>query len=546
MFVRVKRSGSGPQKHEYLQIVESVRSDGTVRQRVIATLGRRDQLVADGTLDALLQSLAKFSAKLRVVERVRTDGIEAHHARSWGPALVFERLWNEQGVPEILGALSEGRRFGFDIERACFALALQRLCDPGSDLQGSRWLRTVACRGFESLELQHLYRTVGRFLSPVRARLEQELFARDRDLFTQKLDLVFIDTTSTMIWRDEQTPLRRRGHSKDHRPDQPQVILCVAVDAHGWPIAWEILPGNTSDHVAFAGTIAKLRERFNIGRVIVVADRGMISKKSIEMLQGHPTQPLDFILGCRMRNQKEVRDLVLSHAGPGQYVADNLEVQQVSIDGRRYVICTNPLEARKDAAARAAIIAKLETTLHKQGQRAVVGNKGFSRFMNMTKGAISINQTAIEDDARYDGKFVLRTNTELSTDEVARAYKSLWRVERTFRETKSTIEVRPLFHHRDDTTIGHIVGCFLALRLEVDLQRRLDERQIDIAWPDLMRDLAQLHAVDVTLDEQRYRLRTELVGAAHHAFAAAGVRVPPALTALGPAPPRAPNEGATV
>ena len=544
MFVRVKRSGSGERQHEYLQIVESVRTEGKVRQRVIATLGRRDRLVAEGALDSLLQSLGKFSEKLLVVERVRTEGIEAHQARSWGPVLVFERLWQAQKLPEILGALSKGRRFGFDLERACFALALQRLCGPGSDLQGSQWLRTVECRGFESIELQHLYRTVGRFLAPMRARLEQELFARDRDLFSQKLDLVFIDTTSTMIWRDGQTALRRRGHSKDHRPDQPQVILCVAVDAHGWPIAWEILPGNTSDHVSFAGTIAKLRERFRIGRVIVVADRGMISKKSIEMLQGHPTQPLDFILGCRMRNQKEVRDQVLSHAGPLQKVADNLEVQQVSIDDRRYVICSNPIEARKDAAARDAIIAKLEATLKKDGQRALVGNKGFARFMKIAKGAVTLNRAAIEDDAHYDGKFVLRTNTELSADEVARAYKSLWRVERTFRETKSTLDVRPIFHHRDDTTIGHIVGCFLALRLEVDLQRRLELRNVDVSWPDLMRDLDQVRAVDLTLDQQRYRLRTELVGAAHQAFVAAGVRVPPAVTPLGSAPPKPPSEPA--
>ena len=540
MFVRVKRSGAGERKNEYLQIVESVRTAGRVRQRVIATLGRRDQLVADGVLDALLQSLGRFSEKLRVVQRVRSEGIQAHRARSWGPALVFERLWQAQRLPEILGTLSDGRRFGFDIERACFALALQRLCGPGSDLQGSQWLHTIECRGLASLELQHMYRTVGGFLAPVRTRLEHELFMRDRDLFSQKLDLVFIDTTSTMIWRDEQTPLRRRGHSKDHRPDQPQVMLCVAVDAHGWPIAWEILPGNTSDHTAFAGTITKLRERFQIGRVIVVADRGMISKKSIEMLQAHPTQPLDFILGCRMRNQKEVRDQVLSHAGPWQQVADNLEVQQVSIEGRRYVLCNNPIEARKDAAAREAIVARLEATLDKQGPRAVVGNKGFARFLNMTRGAFTINRAAIEADARYDGKFVLRTNTELPADEVARAYKSLWRVERTFRETKSTLEVRPIFHHRDDTTIGHIVGCFLALRLEVDLQRRLEQREIDVSWPDLMRDLEQVRAVDVTLDGQRYRLRTEMVGAAHHAFAAAGVRVPPAVTALGPAPPPEP------
>jgi hypothetical protein len=162
-----------------------------------------------------------------------------------------------------------------------------------------------------------------------------------------------------------------------------------------------------------------------------------------------------------------------------------------------------------------------------------MGNIGFKRFLKVAKGALSIDPDAIERDARLDGKFVLRTNTDLSPTDVALAYKSLGRVERAFRETKSTLDVRPVFHHRDDTTIGHIVGCFLALRLEVDLHRRLDERGVDASWPDVMRDLDQVKAVEVTLDDQRYRLRTELRGHASAAFQAAGVRPPSMLTALG-------------
>src|SRR5262249_40163913 len=158
------------------------------------------------------------------------------------------------------------------VERACFALALQRLCAPGSDLQGASWLRTVQCAGFESLELQHLYRAVG-FLASVRAPLEHDLFFRDRDLFSQELDLVFIDTTSTYLYRSEPTDLRKRGYSRDRMPDQPQVVICLCVDKHGWPIAWDLLPGNTADAPAFVVMIKKLRERFRIRRVTVVADR---------------------------------------------------------------------------------------------------------------------------------------------------------------------------------------------------------------------------------------------------------------------------------
>lgn len=531
MFVRTKRSVQASGTYEYLQIVESVREGDRVRQRVIANLGRREQLISDGTLDALLQSLAKFSERLRVIEKVREHGVRAHASRTWGPALVFDRLWRQQGLPDLIGRLARARNFEFDVERVSFALALQRLCAPGSDLAGAGWLGTVESPGFESIALQHMYRTVG-FLADVRDDLEKELFFRDRDLLSQSLDLVFIDTTSTFIYRPEQTELRRRGYSRDKRPDQPQVVICLAVDQTGWPVAWDIVPGNTADKTAFVAMIDKLRERFRIQRVIVVADRGMISAKTIALLEDHAAAPFHFILGCKMRQQKEVSEEVLARAGRYHKVADNLDVKQVVVDGRRYVVCRNPIEAKKDALARQAIVDKLERALA-SGPKSIVGNIGFKRFVNIDRGAVQIDNEAIERDARLDGKFVLRTNTELATADVALAYKSLWRVERAFRETKSTLEVRPVFHHRDDTTVGHIVGCFLALRLEVDLQRRLDAREVDVSWPDLMRDLATVQAVDMTLDGRRYRLRTDLQGAAAKAFTAAGVRPPRILTDLG-------------
>ena len=530
MFVRVKRSVQSGSTYEYLQIVESVRNGGQVRQRVIANLGRRDRLVEEGAIDGLLTSLAKFSKRLRVVEKVRSEGVAAHMSRSWGPALVFERLWQEQGVADLIRGLGRERRFAFDLERVAFALALQRLTEPGSDLQGSSWIKTVECPGFADIELQHMYRTVG-WLSEVREDLEKSLYMRDRDLFSRELDLVFIDTTSTYIYRDEETVLRRRGYSRDRMPDCPQVMLCLAVDRNGWPIAWDLLPGNTADTVSFVAMIKKLRERFSIRRAVIVADRGMISQKTIQLLEGHADAPFDFILGCKMRRQREVRDEVLARAGRYHKVEDNLDVKEVLVEGRRYVVCRNPIEARKDAAARNAIVAKLEEALT-QGPKSLMGNVGFKRFLHIDKDAVSIDRDAIDRDARMDGKFVLRTSTDLDTAEVARAYKSLWRVERAFRETKSTLDVRPVFHHRDDTTIGHIVGCFLALRLEVDLQRRLDACDLDASWPDLMRDLNQVKAVEITLDDQRYRLRTELTGHANAIFNAAGVRPPRLVTAL--------------
>jgi hypothetical protein len=181
MFVRVKRNVSKGIASEYLQIVRSYREGGKVKQQIIGALGRRDRLVALGELDGLLKSLAGFSEKLRVVEAVRESGLAARTAKQWGPALVFGRLWDRQGLPDLLRKLAQDRKFEFEVERATFALALQRLCAPGSELAGSEWLKTVEAPEFKDLALQHFYRTAA-FLAQVRQDLESRLFHRDLNL----------------------------------------------------------------------------------------------------------------------------------------------------------------------------------------------------------------------------------------------------------------------------------------------------------------------------------------------------------------------------
>jgi hypothetical protein len=475
--------------------------------------------------------MVKFSHRLRLIEAGEEAGVDSCKSKEWGPALVFGRLWQEQALPGLISRLSQDRRFHFDLERVSFALALQRLCEPGSDLQGSEWVKTVYAPGFDEIELQHLYRTVG-WLFEHRRELERDLFFQDRNLFNRELDLVFLDTTSTYIYRDEETEWARRGYSRDRRPDLPQMVLCVAVDRGGWPISWEVMPGNTADAKAFEKTIAKFRERFQICRVSVVADRGMISKGAIKLLTEDKESPYDYILGCRLRKDKEVGDEVLSRGGRYHEVSDNLKVKEVVAEGRRYVVCKNEEEAIKDAAARESIVERLQEKLDSGQHKSLVGNLGYRRFLKGEKGAWRVDHDAVKRDSRFDGVFVLRTNMDLSAQETATTYKGLWRVERTFREQKSTLEVRPIYHHLDDTRIGHIVASFLALRLEVDLQKRMENRGAKAPWPDLMRDLKKVKAVSIAIDGIPYIVRTDLEGFAYQAFASAGVRVPPRVTQL--------------
>ena len=526
MYVRVKRTEITGHKYDYLQIVTSQREGRKVRQKVVANLGRVDELIATGQLDKLLGHLSQFSEAYRGFQSFLNGQFDHCVTKTWGPSLVFGRLWERQGMPEALGRLAEGRKFGFDPERVAFALALQRLCEPGSDLQGSEWVKDQ--EGLPEMALHQMYRTAG-WLCEVREELERDLFFRDRDLFTRELDLVFLDTTSTYLYRDEETEFFKRGFSRDHRPDLPQVMLCVAVDRRGWPIAWEMLPGNTADKESFVRAIDKLRERFKIRRVTAVADRGMISKDTIELLEGHIQAPFDYILGVRMRKDPDVADL-LHVTKELDYVKDNLAVGERTFEGKRYIVCYNEEEAKKDAAAREAILKNLQEKLDAGEAKSLVGNTGYRRFLKGEKGSWRIDEGAARDDALFDGTFVLRTNMDLPAAEIAMTYKGLWRVERTFREEKSTLELRPLYHHCDDTRIGHIVACFLALRLEVDLQHRLDEKGIKTPWRDLMRDLKRAQAVHMDLEDKSFTIRTDLPGVASTIFQVIGMRPPPRIS----------------
>jgi hypothetical protein len=535
MFVRVKTLVQDGRRCEYLQIVRSVRDGPRVRQELVARLGRRDLLVATGKLDQLVQALARFSTRRKVVEAAKDARFVARAARSWGPALVFGRLWERQGLPEILGGLAQDRRFGFDVERVAFALAWQRLCAPGSDLQGAPWAQTVEAPGFDDLALHHFYRTLP-WLAAIRHELERALFFQGRDLFSGELDLVFVDTTSVYLYRDGESALVRHGYSRDRRPEVPQLVLCGAIDGQGWPVAFAVLPGNTADVAALSLTIARFRERFRIRRTVVVADRGMLGQATLAERRDHATAPFDYILGCPLRRERAVAEKVLARPGRYHAVADNLEVKEVRLGARRYVVCRNPIEAKQDAADREALLAKLRQTLEHDGPKAVVGNRGYARSLKIARGSVSLDEAAVGREARLDGKFVLTTSTDLPAAAVAKAYKSLWRVERAFRAVKSTLDVRPVFHQRDDSVIGHVTGCFLALRLEVGLRRRLDAKGLAAPWPDLMRDLARLQAVIVDLDGTRYRLRTDCHGHAAKAFQAAGAAIPTAVPALGSMP----------
>jgi hypothetical protein len=522
MFVRVKNVQANGRRYRYLQVVENFRDAGRVRQRILGSLGRLDELLASGELERVITQLVEQCPSVRLLRAEQTGALAVLGDQSWGPVLVFDRLWEELGLKALLPPL--GRGLGFDFERMIFAQVLQRFCEPGSDLRGSKWIETMHEPAFAPLRLEHFYRSLGR-LWRHKERIEVALYERGRDLFNGDLDLAFFDTTSTYFEGTSLDGWAKRGKSKDHRPDHLQLVVGVVMRRDGLPVACEIWPGNTADMSTLVPIVQALKKRFRIGRVVLVCDRGMVSASNLAAIEQAGFQ---YIVGMKMRNLVEVRDEVLGRAGRYHEVSENLRVKEVRVEDRRYVVCFNPDEASKDRADRQATLEKIGLKLAKGGLKQLINNRGYKRYLQLKRGSASIDQARVKEDERYDGKYVLRTSTDLPAEEVARAYKHLSWIERLWRDLKDVVELRPIFHWRKRGNVkGHIFVCFLSLYLAALLKRKLAQADLKLPWDEIIRDLSAMRAVTVALGGERYLLRSPLQGSAGKILGALGIKPPP-------------------
>jgi hypothetical protein len=556
VFVREKHING----YTYLYLVETVREDGRTKQRILKNLGRKDAVLAAGSLERLASSVARYAERAVVLSELAVGHPDQLACQRIGGPLLFERLWEQTGCAVVIKDLLASRRFEFDVERAIFATVLHRLFVSGSDRACDKWVEDYAVPGVDGLALHHLYRAMawlGEELDAaeggqahatpfaprcVKDQIEEALFARRRDLFSE-LSVVFLDTTSLRFEGAGGETLGQRGHSKDHRPDLMQLILCVVIDAEGRPICTEIMPGNTADVRVLLPTVDRLRHRFAIGRVCIVADRGMISAATIAGLE---ERGLEYILGARERTDRLVREVVLADERAFTPLlverANGAETQlfakEVRYAGRRYIVCRNEAEAEKDRADRQAIIAGLAQQLQR-GDKALIGNSAYRRYLRRVaapgakggKGkpgpAFEIDVGKLAEEAKYDGIFVLRTNARITPLQAMLKYRELLAVETLFRKTKSVLRTRPIYHSSDAAIRGHVFCSFLALVLQKELFERCRAAGFTPEWGDVLRDLDRLQEVSLAKDGQQIRLRTPATGTVGPLFKAAGIALPP-------------------
>jgi transposase len=590
MFFRVKKAGP----RNYLQIVQNYwdKEKKKSRQRVLATLGRQEQLCADGGFDSLIKSAERFTDKLLILSEHQKGETTRISTRKLGSTLIFQRLWKESGCEKVIKGLLAQRHFEFDVEKAVFLSVLHRIFESGSDRQCALWQKDYHLEDQEAqgepgdqgeqgeLKLHHFYRAMtwlgetlwdqkeqgqGDEISFSRRctkdKIEEKLFSLRRDLFSS-LEIFFFDTTSIYFEGEGGEYLGEYGHSKDHRPDRKQVVVGVVLDNEGHPVCCEIWPGNATDVKSLAPVISRLKKRFGITQLCIVADRGMVSNEVVEWLE---SENWFYILGMRMKNLKEVRDVVLSRSGRYKNVEEKsggndgnggnggpkieaksklksdsddddenknendstLKVKEVWEGERRYIVCLNPEQASKDAYDREAIVKALELQLQR-GDKSLVGNKGFRRYIKSTN-TFQIDREKIKQESRYDGKWVLRTNTELDSAQVAIKYKELWMVEQIFRSMKSLLSTRPIYHKSTEAIKGHIFCSFLAILLIKELRRKMDDKGLKLKyeWKQILQSLNKLEEIKIEKEGKRFLLINDVTKCSRDIFAAVGVAIPP-------------------
>jgi hypothetical protein len=513
MYLReTRRTNSDGGTVSYLQLAHNRRDPrtGVPKAEIVHSFGRADLVDREG-LARLVRSISRFLEPAAAVAATTAEDVEVVDSRPMGGALVLDQLWHQLGIDQSLKRLLLGRRLDPKVERVLFALVANRALEPLSKLAGSQWVRErVFIPGLAEVDEDSCYRAMD-FLLEGQAELTKAVYFATAELLDLHVDLIFFDGSSTYWETDQADPdrvddqgevvqmgFRSYGHSKDHRPDLPQVMIGMAVTKEGIPIRVWSWPGGTGESPVLRQVRADL-QGWQLGRVVWVADRGFSSRANRSYL----TQDEDhYIIGEKLRGDSKEARLALSRPGRYHQVAENLQVKEVVIAGDRFVICHNPEEETRDNAVRERLLQQLDEAILGSDdlsptKRAELLGKlktkpGLARLLRVTAGGLlRVNQTAVAREAHLAGKFLLRSSDPtLTAEEIALGYKQLLQVERGWRDMKTTLELRPVYHRKEERIRAHIVLCWLALLLI-----RVAENRTQDTWRNLSHELQRMHLV---------------------------------------------------
>lgn len=532
MFIKIRRRRHASKTHEYVDIVESSRVDGKVVQRILGTLGRREDLPPQ-KIDRLIEHLRKLASP-EGLRGIHLGEMEIRAVREHGVVLVAHQLWQELGLDKLLAGIPQSQ--GVPVQEALFRMVVNRLCDPQSKLGLVDWTdqRGNLHRGWQgqvqwpsgNAELDHnQYLRVMDRLHPHRQELEDQLFARITDLLSLPLRLIFYDLTSTYFEGEGVCELAEYGYSRDHRGDRAQVVIGLAVTQEGLPITHRVFPGSTVDVTTLEPMSEELQRRFGLQDPVLVADRGMFSADNVAALALSGQR---YILALRSRQQAEGQlavDLaeLAGLARPRDVQAEWQWREVEMLPGLRHLVVYSAFKAQHDFEVRDRRLRRALADLRRLQTQARADKLSASRLIERVTKILSQHKCAryftyqaapgrlsfrldreqYSQQRRHDGVFVLESNhPSLTTAEIVQSYRQLMEVERAFRVLKSLVKVRPIYHYRDRRVETHIFICFLAYLLAKVLEQRLGAAGLTLSVAHALETMRRLQAVEHTWEDQ--------------------------------------------
>ncbi|WP_158585721.1 IS1634 family transposase [Petrotoga sp. HKA.pet.4.5] len=509
MYVRTVKNNQGK---EYLRIVESYRENGKNKQKIIANLGRIDTISrkeVENIVDKLVQIYdIKGYVNLNSVE-------EAPDKKNYGIKVIVDRLFERYEMDKFFEKMDKKTRF--DVEDLLKIMVMNRIIEPKSklgifnelDYYGFKRKRPEGGSRMEEAEtdeegiaLQWMYRTLD-VLAQKKEELEKHLYRQRMSLFNSVVDLVFYDVTTLAFETLQTNELLQMGYSKDKKFNESQVVLGMSIDRDRMPVSFDIYPGNTFEGHTFKDTIEAMKKRYQLGKVIVVSDRGMMSKTNMEIVEN---SDYEFIVGKSIKQLKKV-DIF---DGGFTEIAKGIEYREIEYEGKRLLIIHSKERAEKDRKDRIRLIEKAKKML-KDGDIESKSKRGAKKYLK-TKNEVdyTLDIEKIEKDEKYDGYYGIITNTQLNPKQILEQYHTLWKVEESFRTLKNYLETRPIFHWTQKRIKGHIVMSFVSYIMQRTLELELERNNIEYSHEKIREAIKNMEYIDIKPNEQHFAIRTNM------------------------------------
>lgn len=531
MFIKRTRSGSKENPKYYLQIVQSYRDkNGKPRHKVIANLGREEEIINDGTIDDLMEKLSKYSKKFILIDK---DKESFEKTFIYGPLIVLEKIWKELNMKGILNEIKNTTDIRYDLNNTVKLMVLNRFIEPFSKLRTSEWKDNIFFEDFKDIQLHHLYRSLD-ILKDNKDLLQKELYTKQQELFKEKVELVFYDLTTIYIESDknENSNLKRFGYSKDNKTDCVQVILALILNENKVPIGYEIFPGNTYEGHTVEKTIEDLKTKFDIDKIVFIGDRGILSKDNLKKISQSGNE---YIVKAKLSSlPKKIKTDIFNKSTykmiSGVDNEESILMKEYRFtekeDGKRLVLAYSDKLAKRDKHQRDLLLEKLENRLSSD-KKATISSQ-YKRFLSIKKHKVCIDNNKVKEMEKRDGYFGFYTNNKtLSSLEIFENYKLLWQIEESFRCLKSTLDIRPMFHWTDDRIEGHIGMCFISFYILRVIQKKLsDNSDLNISPDKIFTELSDIKVVKLLTNDEIYYCRTCISGLKNKIIRSLGCKIP--------------------